>query len=402
MYWDGGKHQLTYCTNIHPANGWPEVRANLAQYAPALKSRFAPDAPFGLGLRLSAAEARQLLSGDCLREFRDFLTANGLYVALINGYPYGHFSGEPVKAQVFAPDWRTPERLNYTLDLIAILSALLPEGSDGGVSTVPLSYKPWIDGRDNDVRAIVRNVAEVCRQLVLARRESGRMIHLDIEPEPDGLLETTGETVAFFTERLPDWGAPVLAEGLGCPLEEACSLLREHVRVCYDTCHFAVQFEDPATTLGAFAAAGVKLGRVQVSSALAVPLEAGAPGAGSLARLREMNDAVYLHQVVEQRRDGSLRRYRDLPEALARPLDREAIEWRIHFHVPLFAPDFGGLGSTREAIRRTFQANPAATHFEIETYTWSVLPANLRFGLGDSISREYAWVLDELCAKPSS
>jgi hypothetical protein len=70
--------------------------------------------------------------------------------------------------------------------------------------------------------------------------------------------------------------------------------------------------------------------------------------------------------------------------------------------VPLFAEDFGGLRSTREAIRETLRAKPATSHFEIETYTWSVLPAGLRVGLGESISREYAWALDELCAKPSS
>ena len=91
-----------------------------------------------------------------------------------------------------------------------------------------------------------------------------------------------------------------------------------------------------------------------------------------------------------------------LVAALSRPPDRDACEWRIHFHVPLFAEDFGGLGSTREAIRRTIQAKPATSHFEIETYTWSVLPEGLRVGLAESISREYAWALGELCAKPSS
>src|SRR5580704_8747306 len=187
MYCDGGARQLTYCTNIHPANGWPQVRANLEQYAPSLKARYSPGAPFGLGLRLSAAEATQLLAGDSLAEFRDYLAANGLYVALINGYPYGHFSGEPVKAEVFAPDWRSHERVRYTLDLVEILSALLPEGADGGVSTVPLSYKPWT-GSD-DWPAIVSNLVRVCESLV----RGGRNIHVDIEPEPDGLIETTAE-----------------------------------------------------------------------------------------------------------------------------------------------------------------------------------------------------------------
>jgi sugar phosphate isomerase/epimerase len=402
MYCGGGTRQLTYCTNIHPANGWPQVRANLETYAPALKARYSPDAPFGLGLRLSAEESRQLLTGDSLPEFRDYLRANGLYVALINGYPYGHFSGEPVKADVFAPDWRTEERVRYTLDLIEILAALLPEGADGGVSTAPLSYKPWIADATSAWPPIGRNLARICERLARVHEDTGRLIHLDIEPEPDGLIETTGETVVFFAGRLIQFGSPALAKSLGVTIDEAVRLLREHIRVCYDTCHFAVQYEDPVGTLAAFEAAGLRIGRVQISSALAVPLENGAPGGEALARLRGMSDAIYLHQVVERRRDGSLRRYRDLPEALSRPPDRDACEWRIHFHVPLFAEDFGGLRSTREAIRSTIQAKPATSHFEIETYTWSVLPAGLRVGLGESISREYAWALDELCAKPSS
>jgi sugar phosphate isomerase/epimerase len=402
MYCDRGTRQLTYCTNIHPANGWPQVRANLEAYAPALKARYSPDAPFGLGLRLSAAEARQLLTGNSLREFGDYLKANGLYVALINGYPYGHFSGDPVKADVFAPDWRTEERVRYTLDLIEILAALLPEGTDGGVSTVPLSYKPWIADVKSAWKPIGENLARVCERLVRVHRETGRLIHLDIEPEPDGLIETTGETVVFFAGHLTQFAAPALAKLLGEAFEESMPLLREYLRVCYDTCHFAVQYEDPVGTLLTFETVGIRIGRVQISSALAVPLENGAPSSEALARLREMADAIYLHQVVERRRDGSLRRYRDLPEALAHAADRDACEWRIHFHVPVFAEDFGGLRSTREAIRETLRAKPATSHFEIETYTWSVLPAGLRVGLGESISREYAWVLDELCAKPSS
>ena len=402
MYCDGGARQLTYCTNIHPAKDWPQVRANLETYAPALKARYSPDAPFGLGLRLSAVEARQLLAGSALAEFRDFLQANGLYVALINGFPYGHFSGEPVKADVFAPDWRKEERVRYTLDLIEILSALLPEGMDGGVSTMPLSYKPWVGDGESAWREIGNNLARVCERMAVVRSETGRLIHLDIEPEPDGLIENTEETIAFLSGRLPELASPALAASLGVPRPQAEALLREHVRVCYDTCHFAVEYEDPDATLAAFAAAGVQIGRVQISSALAVPLENGAPSAGALAQLRQMADVVYLHQVVERRSDGSLRRYRDLPEALARPDDLSANEWRIHFHVPLFSEDFGGLGSTREAIRRTLRARPATSHFEIETYTWSVLPESLRSGLGDSISREYAWVLDEMCTRPSS
>ena len=131
---------LTYCTNIHPAVGWEAVLASLRAHAPALKARLSPDAPFGIGLRLSGAESRELLADGRLDEFRRWLDAEGLYVFTINGFPHGTFHGQPVKADVHAPDWRSEERVAYTLRLAEILDALLPEAVDGTISTSPLSY----------------------------------------------------------------------------------------------------------------------------------------------------------------------------------------------------------------------------------------------------------------------
>ena len=64
---------LTYCTNIHPAQGWPQVMASLQRYAPALKARLSPEAPFGIGLRLSGSESSELLAGDNLPRFHEWL-----------------------------------------------------------------------------------------------------------------------------------------------------------------------------------------------------------------------------------------------------------------------------------------------------------------------------------------
>src|SRR5215813_14663269 len=100
------KVQLTYCTNIHPGNGWNEVYANLQRYTPVLKDRLAPHAPFGLGLRLSGRESGELLQGDRLQQFENFLQEHSLYVFTLNGFPYGPFHQQPVKALVHAPDWR--------------------------------------------------------------------------------------------------------------------------------------------------------------------------------------------------------------------------------------------------------------------------------------------------------
>ena len=402
---DGFFH-LTYCTNIHPAEGWLAVYENIRRFAPVLKARLSPSGPFGLGLRLSAAEARELLDGDRLAAFKSFLDREGLYVAVINGFPYGAFHGAPVKTNVYAPDWRNDARVRYTVDLIEILRRLVPDDVDGGVSTVPLSYKPWMaKAGEQDWATITTNIARVAEILVRIRRESGQVLHLDIEPEPDCLLENTTETIEFFERRLFQHGADWLAGRLGISTAAARDAVREHIRVCFDCCHFAVEFEDPDVALNRLDAAGIRIGRVQLSSALRVARSpTAAASADVAARLQPFVESTYLHQVVAKKAEG-LSRFSDLDVALQSASAEEAdAEWRVHFHVPLFAARYDGLDSTqglvsqtlREAKRRRF-----TRHLEIETYTWDVLPAALKIDVSDSIAREYRWVLETLNAQDS-
>jgi hypothetical protein len=392
---------LTYCTNIHPSNGWGEVLGNLRRYASALKERLAPDAPFGLGLRLSATESEELLQGDRLERFRTFLADHDLYVAILNGFPFGSFHRRVIKEDVFAPDWRQEERVGYTLRLIEILRHLLPEGLDGGISTCPLSYKRWIAPDDRAAwETITRNLVRVVETLVRVRREQDRLIHLDIEPEPDGLIENSAELAAFYQDRLLPFGAPLLADALRIPIAEARGYLLDHLQVCLDTCHVAVEYEDPRMVLERFANAGIRVGRVQISSALKVPLPESRQHRALMARhLEPFAESSYLHQVIEQRDDGTLHQYPDLGEALPMIQEPAARQWRIHFHVPLFVEEYGLFGSTQEEIRTVFRSlkeTPFTRHLEIETYTWDVLPPALKQDLLESVHREYRWVLDEL------
>ena len=173
-------------------------------------------------------------------------------------------------------------------------------------------------------------------------------------------------------------------------------LLLEHIRLCFDCCHFAVEFEHPSEAMDRIRAAGIKIGRIQLSSALDVAVPGDPASARAVRdRLRAFADTTYLHQVVERRPTG-LRHYLDLPDALDAPAAREAQNWRIHFHVPLFASHYGVLGSTQsyvaDVLRHALETG-ATRHLEIETYTWDVLPEGLKVDLLESIGREYDWVL---------
>ncbi len=404
-----GLFHLTYCTKVHPGRGWPELFGNLRSLAPRLRARLAPEQPFGLGLRLSAAESRELLAGDALARFQDFLAAQQLYVFTLNGFPYGALGTRPVKEQIFAPDWRAPRRLDYTLRLVDILARLLPEGGEGGISTVPLSYKPWIAAGDAAaLAAIIDNLVRLTARLIRVEEEQGRLIHLDLEPEPDGLLECSGEVVEFFQDWLLPRGGPRLARAAGLSPDEARRRLLRHLRVCLDTCHLAVAYEDPAAALSSLAQAGIRVGKVQITAGLEVTLT-DKPDHGRRAPLAQQLEpfcqSPYLHQVRIREDRGRVRRFPDLRPALPLLDHGPGGQWRIHYHLPLFMERFGALTSTREETRtvlKLLQAQKFCSHLEIETYTWEWLPPGLKRELLEFLTEEYNWVLTVMAEGPET
>jgi sugar phosphate isomerase/epimerase len=363
--------ELTYCTNIHPAVGWEAVDERIRAHAPALKARLSPRAPFGIGLRLSGAESAELLEGDRLARFREWLDAEGLYVFTLNAFPHGTFHGEPVKADVHAPDWRSEERVAYVLRMAEIMAGLRAEGDRGTISTNPLSYAPWIRDDADAWRTCTDNVVRVAAALRRLHEVRGVHIALALEPEADGALADTADLIRWWDDRLD----------------------REHVTVCFDACHAAVAYEEPEDSLDALADAGIAVGKVQLSAALRAP--AGVAAAHDA--LRQFADPIYLHQVTERDGHGTLRSWPDLPEALA--CDPDGHERRVHFHVPIFLERYGELESTQDHLRRTIELvreRSVSGQLEIETYTWDVLPPDLKASSVDSIAREYEWVLDVL------
>jgi hypothetical protein len=363
-----GDAHLTYCTNIHAGESWAEVRGNLERHTLAVKQRVSPDAPFGVGLRLSARAARELADRDALAELRRFLAAHGLYVFTINGFPYGDFHGTRVKEAVYRPDWLERERIAYTDALADLLGQLVPEGITGTISTVPGCFR----ARGGDGRAIAAHLEACAAHLAEIAARDGKHLVLALEPEPACLLETLDDAIAFFALHVPD---------------------RTHLALCLDACHAAVEFEDLPAALARLRTHAIPIAKVQLSCGLRVaPVDAGARG--ELARFA---DDVYLHQVVA-RRGAELARHVDLSDALADPAPAD--EWRIHFHVPIFRAALGRFTSTQPFLadllaehRRT----PISTHLEVETYTWDVLPFEFRADpVEDAIARELAWVLERL------
>ncbi len=396
---ENGRYHLTYCLNVHPGISWPDVMRNIEEHVLPLKQRFSPDRPFGVGLRLAGEASSELLLGDRLSKFHEYLDQHGLYVFTMNGFPYGPFHGQKVKAEVHAPDWREDERAAYTLRLIQILAELLPDGIDGGISTNPFGYKPFIDVADRGTWLLfTERMVLMAERLARVREADGKFIHLDIEPEPDGVLGDCAELMTFYEDWLLPLGVPLLSERLGVDPVRARAIMLDHIRVCFDTCHVGVGYESPREILDRFETMGIKVGKIQVSSALKLRLgDDAAERTSQSDALRPFDEPVYLHQVIQQNADGSMTRYPDLPDALPHIGDPKAEEWRVHFHVPIFLDRFGAFDSTQETITQTFELlneRQFTDHLEIETYTWDVLPPELKQDIQMSIGREYEWVLN--------
>lgn len=402
MYIDNA--HLSYCTNIHAGESWQEHFSALKQHFPAIKMQISPDNPMGMGLRLSHIASLELLKKENLITFKKWLADQSAYVFTMNGFPYGGFHHTRVKDQVHAPDWTTNERVEYTLRLFNILSELLPEGMEGGISTSPLSYRHWFEPSEGTLApakaAATANVLKVLDKLIEIRQDTSKVLHLDIEPEPDGLLETGEEFISWFENDLLPAGINWITENLGTEVNEAELMIKDHIRLCYDVCHFAIGYESHADIINRLLDKGIKIGKVQISAALKADLKVNAEKRMDIGHtFSRFNEPTYLHQVVARKIDGSFIRYPDLPEALADINNLEVQEWRAHFHVPVFIEDFGGLLSTRKDISdvlRLQNKGNITSHLEVETYTWEVLPDDLKLPLQASIIRELEWVKGQL------
>jgi hypothetical protein len=396
----GGLGHLTYSTLVHPGDTWAEMWESLTTYVPRVKARVAPNKRFGVSLRLAAASAQTLIDDpEERKKLKRFLDDNDMYLYTVNAFPYGAFKGQRVKEEVYEPDWRTIERTRYTKNVAEILAECASDDVDPSIQSPPLGFKPKVTGPEV-VEAYAANMREMAAFLHRLRERTGRTVTLAVEPEPACFLETTAETVEFFTQVLrSDRSIRALAEELDVTDGEARAIFRRHIGTVYDICHQAVEFEDITASLQALVDNDIPVFKLQEAAAVRIPEVTQ----GSVEALREYADSVYLTQTIEKR-DGRLTRFLNLEDAFAAfeaDPGGAAREWRIHFHVPVFLESLGEhFKTTRFAIEEALafhRRSPLSAQLEIETYTWDVLPDHLKTGdIVDYVVQELNWVQGEL------
>jgi sugar phosphate isomerase/epimerase len=370
---DGQVVHLSYCSNVHPAEDIEGILAQL-RLAGQVRARLAVPL-LGLGLWLPV-QALDELDADprALDRLRVGLTAAGLEVVSLNGFPYGGFHDPVVKRAVYRPDWTEQERLDFTLRLAAVLSGLLPDDvGEGTVSTLPLGWRQgWGDAQDRRSAELLDRLGEGLASL---QERTGRAVAVGLEPEPGCAAETTGQVLAALTGHDP-----------------------ARIGLCLDACHLAVQFEDPAASLARVRSSGRRVVKAQLSNAL----RAAAPAEpATRTRLRDFVEPRFLHQTRQRSQAGPPVGVDDLDQALAGGLDGSA-EWRVHFHVPVHHSDEQTTHAILDAVVGELVDGPVplTRHLEVETYTWSVLPRSSRPHDHDSLiaglATELRWARERL------
>jgi hypothetical protein len=375
--------RLTYCTNVHPLQDFAVWREKIGFFGPAIGA-LQKQSPFPLGLWFNEKVLSDVFPGQVdplIRSFRDWKVSTFTF----NAFPYGNFHEPVVKRKVYLPDWTDPARLGYTRRCAELLAALLPEDEAyGSISTLPLGWREeWTEEMSEAAAAALVELAVFLRAL---RDRTGKTIVLAIEPEPGCVLERTAQVTAWWDTFLRPAARAADAEGV----------VQEHIGLCYDTCHQAVQFEDAEASLAALTKAGIRIAKMQLSSAIEFPAD---PGAATRAAREAFVEPKFLHQTRVLTPEGVFE-LDDLPQALNAGPGLFAHPWRVHNHVPVHADsllDNPAIGTTRDEMLRAFRyalKHELCTHFEVETYTWSVLPEEHRPKNDEELAAAIAKELD--------
>ncbi|MBT5088896.1 MAG: metabolite traffic protein EboE [Micrococcales bacterium] len=397
MKLSGTLGHLTYSTLVHAGDNWDQMRASVEEFVPKVKRRLGVEGKFGVSLRISGDSQKTLSeSAEARSDLKKFLEDEGLYVFTINAFPYGPFKGQRVMERVYEPDWTTNQRVEYTKAIADILVDITDEDTSPSIQTAPLAFAPNVSD-ESYIARFTTSVFEVISHLYHLEARTGRRVKLSIEPEPACYLETTDETVAFFQERLyAPAGVAELANIAQIALSEAEGAIKRYLGIVFDIGHQSVGFEDIPQSLEKLVNAGIPIFKLQEAAALWVE----SLSIDIIPELRRFTDTIYLSQTSLKTAEGIVK-YLNLGEALdAYEANPVPTEMRTHFHVPVFLEEIGPFKTTRFAVQQALamhRKQPLSDHLEIETYTWDVLPAELKTGdIVDYVSRELEFVMKEL------
>jgi len=374
-----------YCTNIHSGESLDEILVNLERYTLPVKRSVSPDQPMGVGLWFSAKAVTETLHGERWRELKDCLDQHDLVPHTFNAFPYADFHEPVVKQKVYRPDWTTDERVEYTSNVIRLMERLLPSGSHGTLSTLPIGWPDEEGPSPAMFQQAQGNFLKCVQEMVAVADRSQVHLRLCIEPEPGCALQVSSQVIDFMNWYLLND-------------ENGGETNRRHLGVCHDVCHASVMFERQTEVLNRYREANVPIGKVQLSSALETVFDESREA--NVAKLRALGDFVeprYLHQTCIKSSRPPLHYFDDLNMAIqVQQHEHYQGKCRTHFHVPVHLQTIGKMQTTQPDLIECldwFKENDYPTQFEVETYAWQVSPESIQGGsLVESLIAELSWV----------
>ncbi len=396
---DNKKMFLTYCLNLHRGETMDEVEHALFVTAPSILKRIIQSgAPSAVGPWFNSHIAQQILETGNLEKLKQKFEDAGLLAITLNGFPYSTFHDERVKERVYLPDWSSPQRLEYTLNLLEILSLLLPKGVNGSISTLPVGYAAL--SSNEIIKRSVENMAECALHFHACAQERETEIILSIEPEPDCVVGDMDEFVKFYNNRLLRSGVQHLGSRYGISAPRAEIIIRKHIGICMDTVHAAVSNENLEEWLERLEKEGIKIGKIQLGAAL----RADGP---DFFELKSFDDPVYLHQ-TRFIHGTNTEKYPDLPDFLSNTANLSSEGHAVvHYHMPFTWRGKGALTSCHRITSKFLEKalSLGVSCFELEIYTLSVFPEFRNAEefkrerlISDILTAELRWLMEKFDA----
>jgi len=385
------KYNLTYCSNIFKEKTWKNLLYKLDQYVKNIKKKIKRK-NIGLSLCISNSLTNEIKKGNNIQNLITWLRYNKSYISSINGFVYQSFHKKKIKEKIYFPDWSSKRRIIYTKKLIEILSKLIKKKYDGSISTLPVSYDLWTTTNNKHylLYKASKNIAEIIDILIKIKQLQKKIIHLDIEPEPHCVIETYKNLISFFKH----WLLPICNEYLKKKYKykktHNLTYIYRHIKICYDICHFSVNFENHQNILELIKKSRMKIGKIQISSALRIILTKENKKAIT-DQLLILKKSPFLHQVTEKTKNG-IKKYLDIKYLLNDFSKKINCELRIHCHIPVYEKNYKNMYTTQNETERTLiilLQHLQIKHMEIETYTHDIMYSNNQI---ESIIKEYDWV----------
>lgn len=340
------KKTLTYCSNIFKTNNIKKLKKYIKTYLNTKEYKHTH-----INLCVSNQFIKKI--SNKIKNIKKWQNTNKLNINSFNGFVYQNFHLKNIKEKIYYPDWSSKKRLDFTQKIIKT-SDILNVKKNISISTLPLSYKKWIQSK-HIIYILYKFKHQICA-MIKHLKKNKNYIHIDLEPEPYCIIENYHTIKKFYIKVINKKN-------------------KKHICLCYDICHFSVNFEKHEKIIKHMKNL-IHIGKIQVSSALSVILPVNPR---IIKRLKNtlfiLNKSNFLHQCVIKK-NLIIKKVSDVKYVIKNISINNDKEIKIHCHIPIYKKKFGHMYTTQKETKKVLnfiQQQNITKHIEIESYTHHTL-----------------------------